>query len=153
VTISDVNVDKAQAVAVEIGASVEDAEHIHEIETDIFAPCAMGGVISDLTIPNMRASIVAGGANNQLAESRHAAALQSAGILYCPDYLANAGGIIDLHYQRSGGSKRALADHLLNIGDTLEKIVLEASCSGQTTLDVVDQFVQSKLENAGRGSC
>ena len=76
-------------------------DRIHVVEADVFAPCALGAVINDMTLPVLGARIVAGSANNQLAEPRHGALLKARGILYAPDYVINAGGLIDVAHERS----------------------------------------------------
>ena len=96
-TFADIDTGAAEAVAAAFGARAVDAATIHAADVDVYAPCARGGVLNDRTIPELRASIVAGAANNQLAEDRHGAALVERGILYAPDYAINAGGIINGH--------------------------------------------------------
>ncbi|MFC3052245.1 2-dehydropantoate 2-reductase N-terminal domain-containing protein [Kordiimonas pumila] len=148
VTIADVDMRKAEAIAAKTGATIESPDRIHTLDVDVYAPCALGGVITDDSIPQIQASIVAGGANNQLLEARHADGLQDAGILYCPDYLANAGGIIDLHYQRPIASRKELNAHLMSLGNTLEDIILRSKAAGKTTLQISDEIVHERLHKA-----
>ena len=86
---------KAARVANEVGAKQVEPDKIFDADAEILAPCALGGVLNDETIPRLRVALVCGAANNQLGEDRHAEALQARGILYVPDYVANAGGIIN----------------------------------------------------------
>jgi leucine dehydrogenase len=94
--IADVNESRARAVAKEFGAEVEDTNKIHAVKCDVFSPNALGAVLNDRTIPQIQAKVVAGGANNQLAEDRHGEELLRRGILYAPDFVINAGGIINV---------------------------------------------------------
>ncbi len=93
IVASDIDPAKVERVVKETGAASEAPDLIHQVEADIFAPCALGAVINDTTLPALRVEIVSGGANNQLLEPRHGDALAARGILYVPDYVANAGGV------------------------------------------------------------
>lgn len=92
--VTDVDKERARATASAYSATAVSPEEIYPAKADIFAPCALGGIINDHTIPQLRVQIVNGGANNQLLEPRHGDMLEQRGILYSPDYAANAGGII-----------------------------------------------------------
>ncbi len=94
--ICDVNDDQAAAVAARTGARVVTTEAIFDAECDVFAPCALGGAISAATLPRLKARIVAGGANNQLADKAVGQALFDAGLTYAPDFVVNGGGIINV---------------------------------------------------------
>jgi leucine dehydrogenase len=94
--IADVNDGRARAVAKDLGAEVVDTNRIHAVPCDVFSPNALGAVLNDRTIPQIQAKVVAGGANNQLAEDRHGEELLRRGILYAPDFVINAGGIINV---------------------------------------------------------
>ena len=93
--VTDVNIDASQHVAEHYGAAIVGPEEIYAQDVDVFSPCAMGAVINDQTIPQLRASIIAGVANNQLAEPRHGTVLHEHNILYAPDYVVNAGGMLN----------------------------------------------------------
>ncbi|HWZ45738.1 MAG TPA: Glu/Leu/Phe/Val dehydrogenase [Candidatus Saccharimonadales bacterium] len=92
--VTDVDEDRVARVVRECGALAVAQEEIYGVQADIFAPCALGAILNDHTIPRLRVEIVCGGANNQLLETRHGDLLEQRGILYVPDYAANAGGII-----------------------------------------------------------
>ena len=143
-TISDINAAACEG----IDAKVAAPEDIHSADVDIFAPCALGGVLNAQSIPQLRARLVTGGANNQLATALDAERLRERGILYCPDYLANAGGIIELHYQRGGGGPNQLAAHLASLAVTTRKVIERAERSGQTTAEVAGQIAMERLEAA-----
>jgi len=93
--VADVDPAKVKRVVEDHGAWAVMPEEIYSAQTDIFAPCALGGVLNDQTIPQLKATLVAGAANNQLLEPRHGDLLQQRGVLYAPDYAANAGGVIN----------------------------------------------------------
>jgi leucine dehydrogenase len=103
--ICDVNQAHAEAVAAKTGAQVVAPEAIFDVPADVFAPCALGGAVSAKTLPRLKARIVAGGANNQLADAAAGQALFDAGLTYAPDFVVNGGGIINV-----AAEIRALAD-------------------------------------------
>ncbi|MCE2454923.1 MAG: Glu/Leu/Phe/Val dehydrogenase [Gemmatimonadetes bacterium] len=97
-TVADIVPERVAEAGREFGAGSEAPERIHAVEADVFAPCALGGVLNDDTISELQVSVVAGAANNQLQRSaKHATVLREAGILYAPDYVANAGGLIHVY--------------------------------------------------------
>lgn len=96
--IADMHPDKAQRIAAQFKAQVVDVQSVMYQDVDILAPCALGGVLNDETIPQLKAKIIGGAANNQLLEDRHGTMLNDRGILYCPDYVINAGGLIKVYY-------------------------------------------------------
>ncbi len=93
--VTDVDAAKVKRVVDDHGAAAVTPEEIYSAQADIFAPCALGGVLNDQTVPQLSATLVAGAANNQLLEPRHGDLLQKRGVLYAPDYAANAGGVIN----------------------------------------------------------
>lgn len=129
-------------------AEVVDPGAIHAADVDIFAPCALGGILNRETIPQIRAGLIVGGANNQLAEADDIERLRDRGILYCPDYLANAGGIIELHYQLGGGDRAALDRHLASLADTTRQVFETAEQTGKTTVDVAGDIAMARVASA-----
>ena len=93
--VTDVDVAKVKHVVDDHGATAVASEEIYSAKADIFAPCALGGVLNDQTIPQLKATLIVGAANNQLLEPRHGDLLEQRGIVYAPDYAANAGGVIN----------------------------------------------------------
>jgi leucine dehydrogenase len=115
--VTDIDPAKARIAVSRFGARAVEPEAIYDTQADIFAPCALGGILNDDTIPRLRVEIVAGGANNQLLEERHGEMLEKRGILYAPDFVANAGGVINVYGELAGWSpERALrkADEIYN---------------------------------------
>jgi leucine dehydrogenase len=99
---ADIDAEATAQASGELGVEIVPADEILEVECDILAPCALGAVLNDKTIPRLRCRIVAGGANNQLAEERHGQDLHDRGILYAPDFVGNAGGLINVYNELVG---------------------------------------------------
>jgi leucine dehydrogenase len=146
VLVSDIDTDRADALAARIGAEVVPAESAIGAHCDVYAPCALGGTLNAETIPQLRCRVVAGCANNQLAEPEDAARLDEAGILYAPDYVINAGGVIHAWGVESlGWDARTVEARLAGIGDSLTDIYERASASGITTEAAAEQLARSRL--------
>ena len=103
--VTDIDAGRIQRVVEATGATAVPLNDIYGVKADIFAPCALGGILNDDTIPQLQVEIVAGAANNQLLEDRHGDALEARGILYAPDYVANAGGVINVYSELTGWSR------------------------------------------------
>lgn len=129
----------------DLGCHVVSTDEIYAADVDVFAPCAMGGILNDETIPVIKAGIVAGGANNQLARPEHGQALYNKGITYAPDYVINAGGIIDIAYQQHGGSEADKMQHIEKIGATLNEIFIQSDEQKVSAQEIADQIARSKL--------
>jgi len=103
---SDISPGKLQAVAKMPGVTVVEADELYDLDVDIYSPCALGATLNDGTIKRLKSRIIAGGANNQLMEEhRHGRMLMDRGIVYCPDFLINAGGIINVYLEYLGDYK------------------------------------------------
>lgn len=137
--------DRLRRAVEQLGATAVTQQAIFGLDVDVFAPCAMGGIINQQTLEALRAPIIAGTANNQLADASLAEILRRKECLYAPDYAINAGGIIDVYYGRSGGSAGQLKAHIEGIGATLEQIFQRAAASGQTTVEVADQLAEERF--------
>ncbi len=142
-------VRRARAVK-ELGAKAVSPETIIHEEVDVFAPCALGAVINDSTATTLKASVIAGAANNQLAQPSHGEVLRQRGILYAPDYVINAGGIRNaatefLHtkYLREDGIAR-----VEGISGTLQEIFDAADREDMSTAVVADRMAISRLQSA-----
>jgi len=147
IIISDINKDSVEKVVAELGAKAVDINDIYSQDVDVYAPCALGATINDETIPRLKATIVAGAANNQLAEDRHGDILKSRGILYTPDYVINAGGIINVSYEENYNLKIAL-EKVDGIYGTLMEIFQQADSEGKTTNVVADALARAKIAAA-----
>jgi leucine dehydrogenase len=116
------------------------------LDVDVFAPCALGNAINHQNIDYLKARIIAGAANNQLACDEIGVKLASNGILYAPDYVINSGGIIDIYHQRSDSNVDKLREHLNQIGETLQTIFVEADERGLATAKVADSLAELKFK-------
>jgi leucine dehydrogenase len=119
-------------------------------EVDVFAPCAMGAVLNAATVPCLRAGIIAGAANNQLATEADGVSLQERGILYCPDFLINAGGIIDVHHQRIGSADSEKRAHIQRIEQTLSLVLRRADESHSHSNGIAEELARDIIARAGQ---
>ncbi|MBF6624325.1 MAG: Glu/Leu/Phe/Val dehydrogenase [Pseudomonas stutzeri] len=145
--IFDANVQRAMD---ELDARVVRPEDIYGLDVEVFAPCAMGGILNEQTLEVLRAPVIAGAANNQLATPEIGAALQRRNQLWAPDYAINAGGIIDVYYQRIGGSAAQIDAHVKGIGETLREIFQRAEQAQIPTSLVADRLALERVQAAGR---
>lgn len=124
-------------------------DEIHALDVDVYAPCALGAGLNDRSIPQIRARVVAGAANNQLASPRNDHQLSAAGILYAPDYVINAGGIIDIYYEGPAYDPAAVRTHLERIGSTLTQIFERAQGEKRPTGEIADLMAREVLRRKG----
>jgi leucine dehydrogenase len=149
-TIADVQPELAAAVSRELGAAVVDPSAIHGIECDIFSPCALGAVLNEQSIPELRCAAVCGCANNQLATPHDGARLAGRDVLYAPDYVVNAGGVINIAQELSGDGydhDRAWA-RVAGIRETIERVFALADGHGLTPAEAADHLAESRLAAA-----
>ncbi|SHH22544.1 leucine dehydrogenase [Hydrocarboniphaga daqingensis] len=124
------------------GARAVAMNEIYGLDVDVFAPCALGAVLNDRTIPLLQARVIAGAANNQLAEPRHDHVLMERGILYAPDYVINAGGIIDIYYEGEHYDAAVVDAHLQRIGTTLAAIFQRSAAEHRPTGSIADKMAE-----------
>jgi leucine dehydrogenase len=147
--VSDIYEDQVKRAVDELAATAVGSDDIYAQDVDVFAPCALGAVINDATLPQLRAKVVAGAANNQLSEDRHGKELMGRGILYAPDYVINAGGIIDISYERGGTYDRdAAVAHIEGIYDTLIEIFERSTTEGLPTNLIADIVAEERFRKA-----
>ena len=146
--VTDVNEQNLSRVVDELGAQMVQPDEIFNARADVFAPCALGGVINDLTIPDLRVQIVAGSANNQLLEERHGVMLRQRNILYAPDYVANVGGVLNGCREVLGWSREESAQKVEQVYDTLLKIFEAADAEGISTNTAADRLAEDRLRGA-----
>lgn len=146
VFVADINQENLDRV-VAMGATQVGVDEIVAYDADVFAPCAMGAVLNDETIPTLQAKIVAGGANNQLAKQQHGEALRALGILYAPDFVINAGGIIEIHHQRMDTADLS-REHVERIGETLAEIFALSDQQNLATVDVAERLAEAKFRSS-----
>ncbi len=147
-SVTDIRTERVEAVADEFGCTTVEPEDIYGINADIFAPCAMGAVINDDTLKVLNVDIVAGGANNQLAKSVHGDALHAKNVLYAPDYVINAGGLVNVYGEIHGWdperSKRKAGD----IYNTLLRIFKLSGDQNLPTCHAADAVAESRIAEA-----
>ncbi len=148
--VSDIDEGRTSRIADELGAEVVKSDAIYDVEADIFAPCALGAVINDETVPRLRFDIVAGAANNQLAGPQHDNLLQEAGILYAPDYVINAGGLINVYSELAGWTLQRSQRKAGEIFNVLLAIFDLADAEGVTSGEAADRVAERRLERVGR---
>lgn len=147
--VSDINADNLARAKAEFGAEVVDAETFYVTDADIIAPCALGGVLSKSSIPMIKAKVIAGAANNQLATESDGDRLQDRGILYAPDYVINAGGIISVAAERDdSASRETVQAGIERIGGRLTKIYAHSKRSGRPPHEVADEMAREIIRVA-----
>jgi leucine dehydrogenase len=144
--ISDVAQERVRATVAEFGATAVSERELLSMEADIYAPCALGGAINDETLPLLKVKVVAGAANNQLKEPRHGQELADRGIVYCPDYAINAGGLINVAQEVVGYDRQKSLADTGRIYDTIATLLARAKETGQRPEQVADQMVEEKLQ-------
>ena len=147
-TVTDVDPARVERVKVEFGAASVPADAIFDVDADVFAPCALGAILDDATIPRLKVRVVAGAANNQLAEPGHGDALLARGIHYAPDYAINAGGLYNVAAEHAGYDERAVRANVMKIFDTILEISERAKKTNEPTGAVADRMVLERLANA-----
>jgi leucine dehydrogenase len=143
--VSDVDGQKIRRLVDEFGAAVVESEKILSVPADIFAPCALGAVINDQSIPQLHSQIVAGAANNQLLEDRHGDMLKERGILYVPDYAANSGGVFSGCVEVLGWKPEQVAKKVDEIYNTVLSILELASAEDISTNKAADRIAESRF--------
>ena len=145
-TVADIRRARTDQAMTELGAEVADPHRVHAVPADIFAPCALGGVINDTTVNELQVKIVAGGANNQLHRSaRHAAAMHESGILYAPDYVVNAGGLIHVYGEMREWGDAQVKRKVSGIHETLLHIFEVAAREGISPNAAANRVVENRI--------
>src|SRR5690606_13122134 len=120
----------------------------HATECDVFSPCALGAILNERSIPELRCGAVVGSANNQLATDRDANRIQAAGILYAPDYVVNAGGVINIPEEQGGYDRDRANKRIEGIYETTIQILDLAERDGITTAEAADRYAEARIEAA-----
>ncbi|WP_370324687.1 Glu/Leu/Phe/Val dehydrogenase [Euzebya sp.] len=151
-SVADVDAGAAAACAERFGAEVVDVADVHAVDADVFSPNALGAVVNPATRGEMRCAIVAGAANNQLATEEDGEALADAGILYAPDYVINAGGVIQVgdELHPGGWSTDRITARVHRIGPRLAEIFADAKGSGISTARAAERAAEARIAAVGR---
>jgi leucine dehydrogenase len=143
--VTDIHQDNIEMAVNEFSAIAVNPNDIYDLDVDVFAPCAMGAILDAENIERLKARVIAGAANNQLAKDVFGQVLADKGILYAPDYVINAGGVIDIYHQSINSSDKGLRDHIEKISDTLLEIYRRAEAQGIATNIVANQIAEERF--------
>lgn len=148
VVVSEID-EAALARARQMGLTTVNPERIYDLECDFFSPCALGGILNKETIPRLKCRIVCGSANNQLAEPEDGDRLEERGILYAPDFIVNAGGIINVSFELTGYNEELAYRKVGEIYDTVKEVIDISRSEGITTARAADLLAERRLRSVG----
>ena len=151
ITIADIDPGCASDLAREVGAEVVDAGEIASIPCDVFSPCALGAVVNDASLPAFKCRAIAGAANNQLERPEHGRALHDAGILYAPDYVINAGGLINVEDELHGYDAQRAHQKAAAIGHRLRAVFARSNADGIPPSEAADALAEERIAAAASG--
>ncbi|KAI7263075.1 hypothetical protein KC345_g9245 [Hortaea werneckii] len=143
--VTDINKEAVSRAVEAYGATAVDPNEIIKADCDIYAPCALGATINDESLPLLRAKVVAGAANNQLKEPRHGDALHEMGIVYAPDYVINAGGVINIADELNGYHKERAFKQIAKIYDSITRVLEISQLSGIPAYAAADQLAEERI--------
>ncbi len=143
--VADIDPLKSERAQREFGAEIVPLDSIFSVECDVLAPCALGSALNDTTIPQLKCKVVAGAANNQLAEARHGDDLMQRGIVYAPDYAINAGGLINVATEIEGYDEEKSRAKVMKIYDTIFEIADRAKKAMKPTYVIAEMMAQERL--------
>lgn len=144
--VTDINKEAVQRAVEDFGAKAVDIDDIYSVDCDIFAPCALGAIINDNTISKIKAKVIAGAANNQLKETRHGDALHEMGIVYAPDYVINAGGVINVADELSGYNRDRALKKVETIYDNIASVIEISKRDNIPTYLAADRLAEERIE-------
>jgi leucine dehydrogenase len=144
--VTDIDTGRVQQVVTDFGAKAVAPDEIYGADAEVFAPCALGAVVDDRTLPKFRFRVVAGAANNQLAEERHGDEIEAKGILYAPDYVINAGGLINVYGELQGWTQERAKRKAGEIYQTLLDLFALAKEQGISTWSAADRLAERRIE-------
>jgi len=147
-TVADVSEDALAQIRSEMDVEVAAPDALHRVPCDIYSPCALGGALNETNVAELACQAVCGSANNQLETPEVEAALRARGITYVPDYVANAGGIINIAYEFGAHDPEAARAHVGRIYDTVARLFEEAARSGEPLSVVADQMAEARIAAA-----
>ncbi|WII71053.1 Glu/Leu/Phe/Val dehydrogenase [Bdellovibrio sp. 22V] len=150
VTVADIDMNRTKAVAEKSGSKAVSPDEILFVETDILAPCALGAIVNDQTITKFKTKVIAGGANNVLAEARHGDQLKELGVLYAPDYVINAGGLMNVFVELEGYSPERAFEKTKRVYDNILKVYEIAKRDNIGTHTAADRLAEERINTIGR---
>jgi leucine dehydrogenase len=144
--VTDINKEAVQRAVEAFGARAVDPNEIYSVECDIYAPCALGATVNDDTIPQLKAKVIAGSANNQLKDTRHGDIIHELGIVYAPDYVINAGGVINVADELYGYNHERAMKKVEQIYNSIEKVIEISKRDGIPTYVAADRMAEERIE-------
>lgn len=144
--VTDINKEAVDRVVREFGAKAVDPDEIYSVECDIYSPCALGATINDVTIPKLKAKVIAGAANNQLKNAEHGDIIHGMGILYAPDYVINAGGVMNVADELQGYNRERAMKKVETIYHNIEKVINIAKRDNIPTYVAADRMAEERIE-------
>ncbi|MEH7354104.1 branched-chain amino acid dehydrogenase [Neobacillus drentensis] len=144
--VTDINKEAVNRAVEAFGARAVDPDEIYGVECDIYAPCALGATINDETIPQLKAKVIAGSANNQLKDTRHGDIIHEMGIVYAPDYVINAGGVINVADELYGYNQERAMKKVEQLYATIEKVIEISKRDGIPTYAAADRMAEERIE-------
>ena len=144
--VTDIDQERVAETVKRFGAQAVASDEIYSVDAEVFAPCALGAVVNDETLPKFKFEIIAGAANNQLAEERHGDELEKRNIIYAPDYVINAGGLINVYGELNGWSNDRSKRKAGEIYDTLLQLFELARKEGLHTYEAADRLAERRIE-------
>ncbi|RUO25672.1 amino acid dehydrogenase [Aliidiomarina minuta] len=151
-TVCDVNQEVVDKAVKQLGATAVGIDEIYDVEMDVYAPCALGATINNDTLKRIKALVIAGSANNQLATNAHDKIVKEMGILYAPDYVINAGGVIHISSEAANFSSEETAGRVRGIYNTLDLIFSRATEEDRPTGEIADELAREILAAKARGN-
>ncbi|GGF08477.1 leucine dehydrogenase [Halobacillus andaensis] len=145
--VTDINEEAVQKAVDEFGAQAVGINEIYSVDCDIYAPCALGATINDETIPQIKAKVIAGAANNQLKETKHGDILHEKGVVYTPDYVINAGGVINVADELNGYNKDRAMKRVETIYDNVTRVFEIARRDHIPTYKAADRMAEERIES------
>ena len=144
--VTDINEEAVQRVVTDFGAKAVGVNDIYDVQADIFAPCALGGILNDTTIPRLKVKGICGSANNQLEDiTKHSQQLFTKGIVYAPDFIVNAGGVINVADELSGYNEERAKLKIKGIYYQMEQVFKIAKAEGITTAEAADHLAEKRI--------
>lgn len=148
--VTDIDQDLVDRIVTEFGATAVSPDEIYGVECDIYAPCALGATVNDETIPQLKCRIIAGAANNVLKEERHGDIINEKGIIYGPDYVINAGGLINVYHELMGYDPEVVMRDVKKIYDRILKVIEISKRDNIPTYKAADIMAEERIEKMGR---
>jgi len=148
--VTDISKEHVNKAVKEFGAHTVGVDEIYSVDCDIFSPCALGGILNDETIPQLKAKVIAGAANNQLQEERHGDLIVEKGLVYAPDYVINAGGVINVADELLGYNRERALKKVETIYDNIRKVFDIAKRDGIPSNVAADRMAEERIESVKR---